>query len=225
VRAILAWAGAVVLWLVHLTCRARIPPPDPRPALREKGSGYIYALLHAHQLSAVCINDDARMLAMVSRSPDGDLLVPSLRLRRVRAVRGSTASTGTEKGGREALDELIEKAREGWPVLLAVDGPRGPRNRVNKGAARAALETGCPVLPVVVVPSRRWILSKTWDRFQIPRPFATLTMVYGEPVYASEGDDPGAVTARVKERLDALEREYDPEEAARVPELQDRGRR
>ena len=81
--------GALLILAWRLTSRRRVID-DPRPALRAEGRCYIYALLHAHQLAALVVNDDRRMAAMVSQSADGNRLVPILRARRVRAARGST---------------------------------------------------------------------------------------------------------------------------------------
>lgn len=211
-----AWLGGVLLWLWYLSARRTVEGNDPRPALRARGQGYAYALLHAHQLAAVCFNDERRMAAMVSRSTDGELLVPSLRLRRVTPVRGSSRRGRVDKGGRTALQGLTDKARAGWPVLVAVDGPRGPRNWVHKGVVYIAREAHCPILPVVAIPSRRWILTRTWDRFQIPQPFAHIRLCFGPPIHPGPKEDAASLSWRVKEALENLERRYDPEEAARV---------
>src|SRR5262245_13952600 len=125
--------AALVVLLWRATSIRRVID-DPRPALRAQGRGYIYALLHAHQISALVVNDDRRMAAMVSQSVDGTRLVPILRARRVLAVRGSTRSRGRDKGGRSALAKLGDLLRAGVPSLLAVDGPLGPRTHVHRGA-------------------------------------------------------------------------------------------
>jgi lysophospholipid acyltransferase (LPLAT)-like uncharacterized protein len=219
-RLALAWlhhltgcAAAVVILLFRLTSRRRVIA-DPRPALRAAGRGYIYALLHAHQLSALVVNDDRRMAAMVSQSVDGDRLSPILRARRVTPVRGSTRSRGRDKGGRPALEQLATLLKAGVPALLAVDGPLGPRNHVHRGVVDLARETSAAILPVVVVPSRRWILRRTWDRLQIPKPFSTLRLAFDEPIHVEADDVDDDVRARVHKALDALERRFDPDEAA-----------
>jgi lysophospholipid acyltransferase (LPLAT)-like uncharacterized protein len=158
---------------------------DQRPRLRAEGTPYIYALLHAHQISAVCVNDEeqGRLAAMVSRSADGELLVPSLRLRGVIAVRGSSRKASTDKGGQSALAELRELLERRVAILLAVDGPRGPRNRVHRGVARILQQVkDAVVLPTMVVPDRRWFPGRTWDRMQLPRPFSTVTLAMDEPI-------------------------------------------
>jgi lysophospholipid acyltransferase (LPLAT)-like uncharacterized protein len=195
------------------TCRYRVLA-DPRPALRRAQRPYIYALLHAHQVSAVFLNDDPCMTAMVSRSVDGDLLVPALKLRRVTPVRGSSGAGGRDKGGRTALQAQAEHLRAGTPALLAVDGPRGPRNFVRRGVADLAMMTGALVLPVVVVPNGRWILGRTWDRLQIPKPFCSIDMHFAAPIEPRDFQSAEALATEVSGRLAALEASHDPTEAA-----------
>lgn len=210
-RMIVGFLAGLVMLLVRATCRVRTLV-DPRAALRRDGKPYIIALLHAHQLLAVFANDEPCMRAMVSRSGDGDYLVPFLRLRRVRAVRGSTRSDERDKGGRGALAALREGLERGIPPLFAVDGPRGPRGRVHRGAAELAVETGYPVIAAVLHCSRRVILERAWDRFQIPLPFATLTLSIAGPIEPS-GRDAEGVRREIEAQLSRLEWLLDPEEA------------
>jgi lysophospholipid acyltransferase (LPLAT)-like uncharacterized protein len=213
----LGWVLGLILLCWRLTCRYRVVN-DSRPQLRGLGKPYIYALLHAHQVAAVFVNDEDRLAAMVSRSTDGDLLVPSLTLRRVRAARGSTRTERRDKGGQTALTELSDLLLQGIPVLFAVDGPRGPRNHVGRGVALLSQERDAPILPTLVLPSRRWFLTKTWDRFQIPKPFCTLSLIFAEPILPREDEDAEALRLRVAHVMNALERKYDPDEAGRVPD-------
>lgn len=206
------WIGGLAILLMRATVRLRVID-DPRPALRAAGRSYIYALPHAHQVSAVLINDDRCMTAMVSRSADGDLLVPALKLRRVTAIRGSSRTRGRDKGGRPALSQMADQLRAGVPGLLAVDGPQGPRMVVRRGVADIASDTGMPVLPVVVIPSRRWILRRTWDRFQIPKPFSRVRLIFGPPLEPKSFASREEFLARITRELVELENRHDLEEA------------
>lgn len=211
-RTLAGWIAGLLILLVRVTVRLRVID-DPRPALRAAGRPYIYALPHAHQVSAVLINDDRCMTAMVSRSADGDLLVPALKLRRVTALRGSSRSRGRDKGGRSALAKMGEYLRSGVPGLLAVDGPQGPRMFVHRGVADISRETGAPVLPVVVLPSRRWILRHTWDRFQIPHPFCSVRLIFGPALEPTCHATTEELIGRLTEELNRLEELHDSEEA------------
>jgi lysophospholipid acyltransferase (LPLAT)-like uncharacterized protein len=163
-------------------------------------------------------NDEQPLAAMVSRSRDGDLLMPILKLQRMRAARGSTRKGGQDKGGSAALAALSELLVDGIPVVFAVDGPRGPRNHVSPGVAVLSQRMGAPILPTLVLPSRRWFLEKTWDRFQIPKPFSTVSLILGEPILPREEEDCEALRLRVSQALNALEQKHDPEESERALE-------
>ncbi|MBL4847962.1 MAG: DUF374 domain-containing protein [Planctomycetes bacterium] len=206
--------GAVILVLWRLTLRIRVAD-DPRPALREAGRRYVYAILHAHQLSFIFLSDDTPIAAMVSASRDGDALVPLCRVRGVIPVRGSTRKKGKDKGGGAALAQLIELVSSGTPALLAVDGPRGPRSTVHRGVIGLALATDACIVISGVFPTRRKLLTATWDRTQIPLPFSTLHGRFRTPIDSRDfkGDSAG-FRAKVAAELLAIEQEWDPEEAA-----------
>lgn len=213
VRYAIAFLCGLLVLVWRLTCRSVFHQPDPRPRWRAAGRGYTIVLLHAHQLAAILANDERRMVAMVSRSADGDFLVPPLRLRRVWTVRGSSRTGRKDKRGGQALHGLMRKLEQGWVGLIAADGPRGPRNVIRLGAAKAAQATGTPILPAVVVPTRRWIVARAWDRFQIPKPFCRIDVHFGEPLEVGPDDDVAAATARLQAIMNDLERRWDPSEA------------
>jgi lysophospholipid acyltransferase (LPLAT)-like uncharacterized protein len=200
-----------MILLIRWTCRIR-HHDDPRPALRSAGHPYVYAFLHAHQLASV-VAGESGTAAMLSRSADGDFLVPALRMRGIIPMRGSTRRAGRDKGGQNALQKMIAHSRSGAPTYFAVDGPRGPRNQVGKGIAILAGATGAHILTAVALPSRRWILRKSWDRFQIPLPFTRIDVHYGTPLVPS--GDVASTCERVRTNLIALEDRRDPREAAR----------
>jgi lysophospholipid acyltransferase (LPLAT)-like uncharacterized protein len=153
--------------------------------------------------------------AMVSQSADGQLLLAGFWALGIKAVRGSNRSQNHDKGGRSALEQLIAHVRNGSPAYLAVDGPRGPRNHVRKGIAVLSRETGAVVLNVVAVPSRRWILRGTWDRFQIPQPFCRIDAYFAEPVRPSDTETVEQYRRRIETSLNDLETDHDRAEAAR----------
>lgn len=210
-RLLAGWSLAVLVLILRWSCRVRWHA-DPRPALREAGIPYAYAILHCHQVAAV-IGAEHGTAAMVSRSVDGDLLVPSLRVAGVVPVRGSTRRRGKSKGGGTALRALLEHVRGGRPAYLAVDGPRGPRGHVNRGIARLASATGAAIVIAAPIPRHRYTFAKAWDRFQIPLPFTPIDMFFGEPLRMGDDEDVEAFRRRVETALAELENRHDPGEA------------
>ena len=214
-RALSRTAGALIALitlLLTLSCRRR-RLEDSRPALRERGQPYVLAGLHAHQAAMVFFNDEQNLAAVVSRSTDGDLLAPALRARGVVPVRGSSAKKGKDKGGARALVSMIKHVRDGGVGIITVDGPRGPRGSVQPGILKLAERTGAVIVPVLLVPRFRFILHKTWDRMQIPLPFARLDYAFGPPIDPA-AHTPERVGALLGRALRELEERYDPEEFA-----------
>ena len=151
---------------------------------------------------------------MVSRSEDGELLIPCLWLRGIVPIRGSNRhKNGDSKGGLGAIDALVEHVAGGAPGYLAVDGPRGPRNRVHKGIAVLSQRTGAAVVNLVAVSSRRWIFTRAWDRFQIPKPFSTIHGYFGEPIFPRKDESVEQYRKRIEVSLNDLERQHDPIES------------
>lgn len=215
------WVIAVVTLALTLSCRRRILE-DSRSTLRDRGIPYVLAGLHAHQAAMVFFNDEKKLAAMVSRSNDGDLLAPSLRARHVVPIRGSSSRDGRDKGGARALVQMLRFVQNGGVGLITVDGPRGPRNTVNPGIVVLAKRAGAWIVPVALVPHRRWILTRSWDRMQIPKPFARLDAAFGLPIDPDGEDD--AAEQILRDALWRLERRYDPDEAVIARKLQNRRR-
>jgi hypothetical protein len=87
----------------------------------------------------------------------------------------------------------------GRPVGFTVDGPRGPARVVQPGAVWLAGATGHPILPFHVEADRFWE-APSWDRTQLPRPFATVAVAIGPPLAV-----PDATEVTVEEKRRELE--------------------
>jgi hypothetical protein len=151
---------------------------------------------------------------MVSRSIDGQIIVPALRWMGCVPIRGSGIRPGkSSKGGLEALQHLENHVRSGRPAYLAVDGPSGPRGRVHKGVATLAARTDTCVVVMMPIARRRWILHRAWDRLQIPKPWTQVDGYFGDPIRRIEGESTEAFRQRIERSLFELERAFDPQEA------------
>jgi lysophospholipid acyltransferase (LPLAT)-like uncharacterized protein len=212
------WGIALGMLILRYTCRVRLET-DPRPSLRAAGSSYVYSVLHAQQIAAATCREPGTA-AMVSASRDGDFVAVGLRLAGIKTIRGSSRRQDQDKGGLTALRELVEHVRSGSPAYLAVDGPRGPRNRVHKGIAVLSQQTGAAVLNVVAVPTRRWIFKRSWDRFQIPKPFSRIDIFVDPPIWPRPDESIEDYRCRIEESLCHLEVLHDAEEVRNSLHLQ-----
>ena len=114
--------------------------------------------------------------AVISASRDGQYLSDFMKFFKVNALRGSSS-----KKGANALLGAIREIERGRNVVFTPDGPRGPKYVIKNGPVIVASKTGGLLVPIVLNASKCWSL-KSWDNFQIPKPFAKLQMIVGEPI-------------------------------------------
>jgi lysophospholipid acyltransferase (LPLAT)-like uncharacterized protein len=162
---------------------------------------YILAFWHSRYPFMPYAYPGRRMIAMVSRHRDAEMLVRTLAAFGFSFARGSTTS-----GGVAALRQVLRKVDEGYDVGFAPDGPRGPRRRVQPGVIAAARLTGLPILPVTfsATGARR---LKSWDATVIPRPFSRALIVYGQVLRVPREADPAAQETwrrRLEDELDRI---------------------
>lgn len=132
--------------------------------------------IYLHRLKRPC-----RLAALVSASKDGGLLSRVIECYGVQPVRGSSS-----RRGPQALLELTTWAERGYDLAITPDGPRGPCYTVQEGVTSLAQITGLPIIPVSY--HLTWkIRVKSWDRFQIPLPFATCVMRFAPPIRVPRG--------------------------------------
>lgn len=190
--------------LFSLTWRYEVLGAEHRAAA-EEGGGSIFTMWHGRMLLPVrhFRRVAAHYTILVSRSGDGDLSEVFLQGCGFPVVRGSSS-----RGRASALRALLTVLRRGDTVVVTPDGPRGPRHRINQGVAWLAKATGRPALPAGFACSRCWELP-TWDRYNVPKPFARIVISYGEPVHVPrDTDDEGLerCSEEIRSRLVQAER-------------------
>lgn len=121
-------------------------------------------------------NAGAGMAALVSASKDGAFLARILEWFRIQPVRGSSS-----RRGAQAMLEMTTWAERGHDLTITPDGPRGPCYQIQDGITSLAQLTGLPIVPVAL--NLNWkIRIKSWDRFQIPLPFARCEVCVGKAI-------------------------------------------
>jgi lysophospholipid acyltransferase (LPLAT)-like uncharacterized protein len=116
------------------------------------------------------------LAALISASKDGALLSRVLKYFKVSPVRGSSS-----RRGRQALLELTTHIEEGYNAAITPDGPKGPKYKAQEGIIALAQITGATIIPVSARVNRKWTL-KSWDAFQIPKPFAACEIHLNKPI-------------------------------------------
>lgn len=188
--------GPILLRLLAGSWRYReADASGARRPRRERLEPGVYALWHAQLLPLVMGYGQAGLVAMASQHGDGEIAAAIVEALGSRVVRGSSS-----EGGSEALERMVELGREGWPLAITPDGPRGPARRCKPGVVRLAARAGLPIVPVAACPERSWRMS-SWDGFIVPKPF-TVVHVEFAPRIEVPADAEGATIGEWLERVD-----------------------
>lgn len=153
----------------------------------------ILTFWHDRIFAGVYYFRDRGIAVLTSKSMDGEYIARFISRFGFGAIRGSSS-----RGGVRGLVEMIRLMREGIPMAFTVDGPRGPRYVAKSGPIMLAKKTGNPIVPFVTECSSYWEM-KSWDRLQIPRPFARARVIFGEPIHVpDEGGDEEVEAKRIE---------------------------
>lgn len=117
------------------------------------------------------------LVALTSPSKDGAIIEHTMKTYNIDSVRGSSSRRGTA-----ALIELKKTLDAGKDICITPDGPRGPAHEMQAGPLKLSQLTGAPLLPLRITCSSSWKL-KTWDSFEIPKPFSTLHLCIDAPIF------------------------------------------
>ncbi|MHA6289398.1 lysophospholipid acyltransferase family protein [Maricaulis sp. CAU 1757] len=214
---IVAFLAMLYVELVRHSMRWEIRNGERVEAVWADKSPIIGCVWHGRVVLAVAgwTRQRERMVALASRSREGDIGARFARWYKVGLVRGSSrnaAKPGQEKGGEAAYRAMVRHLEAGGCGALTPDGPRGPRMRAGYGAVRMARDTGVPILPFTWSARRKTILHRAWDKQCLPHFFTRGIIIWGEPIYVSKDADAAALDVareQLEATLNAITREAD----------------
>jgi lysophospholipid acyltransferase (LPLAT)-like uncharacterized protein len=83
---------------------------------------------------------------------------------------------------------MIKVLQNGSDIVIAPDGPKGPRQKAQIGVIELSRITGRPIVPVTFSSSKK-IVFNSWDRFVLPYPFSRGVFIWGEPIHVDPQGD------------------------------------
>jgi len=132
--------------------------------------------------------------AIIAQHHDGEIIARTFKFLNILPLRGSS-----RKGAKAALMAAIKALKDGYSVMITPDGPKGPRYSMSDGAVALALRSNLPLMVVNYQATSFWQLS-SWDKFVIPKPFATLN-IYHQVITISDMQKEEAKTYLLKQML------------------------
>jgi lysophospholipid acyltransferase (LPLAT)-like uncharacterized protein len=181
--------GGALLDVLRCTTRYDVVNADAHRRYTAQGAPVIFVLWHGRLLSLGYLHRGQGVYGLASRSADGEYIARVLQHWGMPMVRGSSS-----RGGDTAFREMVRAVRSGHSMSITPDGPRGPREVLKPGVLQLAQLTGAPLIPTAAAASRAWWFT-SWDRFQVPKPFARIAVTYGEPLFVPRDADDATVAA------------------------------
>ena len=201
--AVIAALGYPLIAALGHTLRWRVEGLHHFDGIRAAGRQPVMGFWHGRILPATFYFRCRGIVVITSENFDGEWIA-----RIIERFGYGTARGSTSRGGKKAMLQLVREMQQGKPAGFTLDGPRGPAGVAQPGAIWLARTTGNPVLPFHLEASRHWSL-RSWDRTQIPKPFATVALVVGEPMAVPADTADGDLErwrVELEIRLRALER-------------------
>jgi lysophospholipid acyltransferase (LPLAT)-like uncharacterized protein len=193
--------GSVLIRVLGRTWRIEWRGLEHLETARRRSPQVIYTFWHGRLLVLSYTHRCRNIQVLASEHTDGDLMGRTIEWLGFGHLKGSSS-----KGGARAIRELSDVLQRGLDVGLTIDGPRGPRGVVKQGAVELGRLTGTVIVPISnSARSRR--LFRSWDRFQLPVPFARVVVAYGEPILVPAGagsDERERCRLLLEQRLNTL---------------------
>ena len=146
---------------------------------------HIYGFWHSKLfITPIFFRNVEKKLAMSSPTKDGELISVPLEKMGYILVRGSS-----DKKSISSTISLLKYLKKGYSIGTPLDGPKGPKEEPKKGLLYLSQKTSVPLVLVGISYSKKWILKKTWDKFEIPKPFSKVKIFLSEPITISDKDD------------------------------------
>lgn len=175
-RAVVPPLTAALLRGLWLSARVTRLVPERAEAVLRSPEPFILAFWHCKLFFAQHALGGRKVTALISQHGDGELIARTMARFGHAAARGSST-----RGGALAMREALRVARAGGSLAITPDGPKGPARKVKPGVIEIARAAGIPILPCSLAarPVKR---LASWDRFEVPLPFARLVIAHGSPL-------------------------------------------
>lgn len=150
--------------------------------------GFILGIWHQNLFQGIMAQKGHKYVVIVSRSKDAAPAVYMFKKIGIIAYQGSSRTKeGVDKGGKQAMEQMIEELKKGTPGAVTIDGPKGPAREVKPGIIKMSLESGSPIVPYIPIPEKYWQFN-SWDKFRLPKPFTRIAVYYGPPIYVDHSE-------------------------------------
>lgn len=177
---LLAALGSSALSLLHRSWKTETAGLEGFEELLRNGERILVLIWHGKYLPFFTIFRERNACIFSSRSFRGEVIAGICRRF------GHRCLTIPEHAGESALHLMREALAGEQMAALIPDGPMGPYHQVKHGVIRLAADLGMVLLPASAAGRPRIVLTRRWDRMEIPLPFARVRLAIGAPIAVPE---------------------------------------
>jgi len=182
----------VAINLLFKTLRIQIKNGENIIKMNSMARNYVVAFWHGSMGIGWFLHRN-NIAALVSQSKDGDILANILKKWNYHVVRGSSSN-----GGKEALSVMVELLNQKYSLAITPDGPKGPATKMKAGAVVAAKRSNIPLFLVGIGVKNKFVM-KSWDRFEVPKPFSKVYVVYSDPILIDNTSNTEEISIKIEE--------------------------
>jgi lysophospholipid acyltransferase (LPLAT)-like uncharacterized protein len=190
----------ILIKLIGRTVKFEVDGWENWEAASQDGRLPIYTFWHNRVFLSTYFWRRRRIVVMTSQSFDGEYIARFIQRFGYGAARGSST-----RGATGAVVEMVRLMRAGCPTAFTIDGPKGPPYVAKMGAVLLAKKTGSPILPFAITARRFWKVKKSWDGFQVPKPFTRAHVDIAGPIYVAGDANEKELQAKREELQRALD--------------------
>jgi len=195
-----SWLGYFAVLLIGRSLRWEVIGWENYETARKLGKSFIVTFWHGEIFPATWFWRKRGMLVMVSQNFDGEYIARIIKKHGYGVARGSSSRSASR-----VLVEMIRGLRKGNEAAVTPDGPRGPRHVAKPGVVLLSKATGAAILCFHIVSQRDWVLTKSWDRTEIPQPFTEAAIFIAPPIVVAADADEKEQARKLREVQETLD--------------------
>ena len=184
VTELFAFIGFLIIRIYSFFIRVNIEIHPETQKLIDENKNFLTGFWEGRQIIFVPYFAKYRVCVLVDESWVGRILIRILHYFGYKTVSGSV-----KRKGVSAAINLKKMAENGYRIAFSLDGPRGPAFKSKPGIIFISRKLGIPIVPVATSAKRKWILTQTWCRYMIPKPFTKCFISIGKPLSVKEMAD------------------------------------
>lgn len=167
--------------VIQLTCKTHWHGKEHLTAFKKQGQPWIYSTWHNNVATGAWVIRRQDIGIMISDSKDGEFITRCVEKFGNYGIRGSSS-----KGSTKATRGTLKALRKGSSIAVTPDGPRGPKYELQAGVLWLAALGKAPIIPFHIECSKQAVFAKSWDGHKIPKPFSTVHVHIGEPIWVDK---------------------------------------